>query len=147
MRLLYLIILTAVVISCTQTMGIKTSGAEKVVKDAYIRTTEIDIDKENQIDVQPKIDIISPRDNEIIKGRTLIIKLNVSNFKLVTPDRYPKEGQGYIQVWVDDMEARSSNTEFVFENETNGTHAIKAKLMLSNNTLLPYSKTIKVFIP
>ena len=148
MKLVYFLILLILIGSCTQTMEIKTSGAEKVVKDAYIRTAEIDVYRENQqIDKEPKIDIISPRDNEIIKERTLIIKLNISNFKLVTPDRYPKEGQGHIQVWVDDMEARSSNTEFIFENETNGTHVIKAELMLSNNTVLPYSKTIKIFIP
>ena len=147
MKFLYLIILLILIGSCTQTMEIKTSGAEKVVKDAYIRTTEIDVDKEKQIDTQPKIDIISPKDGEIIKGHRLLIKLNISNFKLVTPDRYPKEGQGHIQVWIDNMEARSSNTDFVFENETNGTHIIKAELMLSNNTVLPYSKTIKIFIP
>jgi len=65
---------------------------------------------------------------------------------LVTPDKYPKKEQGHVQVWVDNMEQRSSKTVFVFENESNGTHWIKAELMLSNNTVLPYSRTIKVIV-
>ena len=51
-----------------------------------------------------------------------------------------------MQVWVDGMEFRGSKTEFVFENESNGIHTIKAELMLSNNTVLPYSKTIRVVV-
>ena len=102
---------------------------------------------ENAIDLkEPQIDIISPKDGEIIKGSKIILKLNISNFRLVTPDLQPKKGQGHVQVWVDGMEFRKSNTEFIFENESNGIHIIKAELMLSNNTVLPYSKTIKVFV-
>ena len=95
---------------------------------------------------EPKIDIISPKNDEVIEDGKLIVKLNISNFKLVTPDKEPQQGQGHIQIWVDDMEFRGSKTEFVFENESNGTHTIKAELMLSNNTVLPYSKTIKVIV-
>ena len=95
---------------------------------------------------EPNIDIISPKNNEPIKDGKILLKLNISNFKLVTPDSEPKKGQGHIQVWIDDMEFRGSKTEFVFENESDGTHIIKGELMLSNNTVLPYSKTIKVFL-
>lgn len=95
---------------------------------------------------EPNIDIISPTNNELIKDGKILLKLNISNFKLVTPDSEPKKGQGHIQVWIDDMEFRGSKTEFVFENESDGTHIIKGELMLSNNTVLPYSKTIKVFL-
>lgn len=94
----------------------------------------------------PSISIINLKDGEIIKGSRISVKLNVSNFKLVTPDTMPKNGQGHVQVWVDDMEFRGSKTEFVFENESRGNHTIKAELMLSNNTILPYSKTIRVFL-
>ena len=95
---------------------------------------------------EPQIDIISPQNNEIIKDGKITVRLNISNFKLVTPDSEPYKGQGHVQVWIDDMEFRGSKTEFVFENESSGTHTIKGELMLSNNTVLPYSKTIKVVL-
>ena len=95
---------------------------------------------------EPNIDIISPKNSELIKDGKILLKLNISNFKLVTPDTEPKQGQGHIQVWIDDMEFRGSKTEFVFENESDGTHIIKGEIMLSNNTVLPYSKTIRVFL-
>ena len=95
---------------------------------------------------QPEIGIISPKNGEVLEGNKMTVRLNISNFNLVTPDKYAKNGQGHVQVWIDDMEFRKSGTEFVFENESNGVHTIKAELMLSNNTVLPYSKTIKVFV-
>ena len=101
---------------------------------------------EKTIIKEPQINIIEPKDGEMIKDSKIILKLNISNFKLVTPDLQPKKGQGHIQVWVDNMEFRKSDTEFVFENESNGVHVIKAELMLSNNTVLPYSKTINIFV-
>lgn len=100
----------------------------------------------NQEKSEPRIDIISPKDGEVIKGSQIKVKLDISNFKLVTPDNEPKQGQGHVQVWVGDMEFRGSKTEFVFENESNGIHTIKAELMLSNSTVLPYSNTIKVIV-
>ena len=119
MRLFYFLILVVLIVSCT----------------------------ENAIDIkEPQIDIISPQGGEIIKDSKIILKLNISNFRLVTPDLQPKKGHGHIQVWVDNMEFRKSNAEFIFENESNGVHVIKAELMLSNNTVLPYSKTIKIFV-
>ncbi len=150
MRLAFLLITIMLLASCSQEkIIIKTSSSEKAgVKDAYIRTTETTIEKYAQHkNSEPKIDIVIPKDGEILNENEIFIMVNVSNFKLVTPDTYPKEGQGYIQVMVDDMEARSSNTNFVFKNESNGTHVIRAELTLSNGTLLPYSKTIKVIVP
>ena len=94
----------------------------------------------------PAINIISPKNGEVIKDSRFAVRLDVSDFKLVTPDNYQQKGQGHVQVWVDDMEFRGSKTEFVFENESNGMHTIKAELMLSNNTVLPYSKTINVVV-
>ena len=104
------------------------------------------VNKIQEIRKEPKIDIIIPKNEEIIKNNKLVVKLNISNFKLVTPDKEPMQGQGHVQVWVDNMEFRSSKTEFVFENESSGLHTIKAELMLSNNTVLPYSKTIKIVV-
>ena len=99
-----------------------------------------------QLATKPGIDITSPRNGEVIKDGKILVKLNISNFKLVTPEKESQQGQGHVQVWVDDMEFRGAKTEFVFENESNGVHTIKAELMLSNNTVLPYSKTIKAFV-
>lgn len=149
MRLLYFILLIILVISCNQeAIKIKNSDAESgIVKRAYIRTTEINIDEDaHWVIKEPEINIVSPKDGEMINNDRIVVRLNVSNFKLVTPDRYPKNGQGHVQVWVNDMEFRGSKTEFIFENESNGTYIIKAELMLSNNTVLPYSKTIKVIV-
>ena len=106
MRLFYFLILVALIVSCT----------------------------ENAIDIkEPQIDIISPKGGEIIKDSKIILKLNISNFRLVTPDMQPKKGQGHVQVWVDGMEFRKSNTEFIFENESNGVHIIT---FLFDKTLL-----------
>lgn len=149
MKLFYLVLLILLISSCSkETIKIKNDGIEKIdVKDTYIRTTKVETNGETEEMIkEPKIDIISPKDNEVIKNSTIFVKLSISDFKLVTPDRYPKKGQGHVQVWIDNMEFRGSRTEFVFENESNGTHIIKAELMLSNNTVLPYSKTIKVFV-
>lgn len=148
MKLIYFLVLIALIISCSQAIKIKTVEPEKVgVVETYIRTTKVDIGVEEEVNMtaqEPKIDIIMPKDGEVINSSTIIVRLNISNFRLITPDRYPKQGQGHVQVWVDDMEFRGSRTEFIFENESNGTHIIKAELMLSNNTVLPYSKTIKI---
>lgn len=148
MRLIYLLVLMVLVTSCNNTIKIKsTDFVKSSIKDALIRTTGVDTEVEKGINMtvpKPKIDIISPKDGEVINGSTIIVRLNISNFRLVTPDRYPKQGQGHVQIWVDDMEFRGSRTEFIFENESNGTHVIKAELMMSNNTVLPYSKAIKV---
>lgn len=148
MRLIYLLVLMVLVTSCNNTIKIKsTDFVKSSIKDALIRTTGVDTEVEKVVNMtapKPKIDIISPKDGEVINGSTIIVRLNISNFRLVTPDRYPKQGQGHVQIWVDDMEFRGSRTEFIFENESNGTHVIKAELMMSNNTVLPYSKAIKV---
>lgn len=149
MRVLYLVFLILLIASCSENMiKIKASDSEKAnIKEAYIRTTRIDINEENkEIAEEPKIDIISPKNFELINGSKIIVILNISSFKLVTPDKYPKKGQGHVQIWVDGMGFRGSKTEFVFENESNGTRLIKAELMLSNNTVLPYSKTIQVLV-
>lgn len=147
MRLFYLILVILLITSCAkETIKIKSSDFG-IEKNAYIRTTQIESNGEiREIFQEPKIDIISPKDGELINSSRIVVKLSISDFKLVTPDRYPKQGQGHVQVWVDDMEFRGSKTEFIFENESNGTHTIKAELMLSNNTVLNYSKTIKVNI-
>ena len=149
MRFIFLIFLILLLASCDkQIIEIKTSSAEKAgVEVTNIRTVNVDLKEDLQEKPkEPQIDIIKPEDGEIINRDAVVVVVNVSNFKLVSPDRYPQEGQGHIQVWVDDMEYRSSKTVFVFENQTNGTHIIKAELMMSNNTVLNYSKTIKVFV-
>lgn len=147
MRIVYFILLLMLIASCAQKIEIKNPEIKKEdAGKADIRTTKIEISKGFEDVIEPTIDIISPKDNEIINISRIALKLNISNFKLVSPDKYPKKGQGHVQVWIDGMEFRGSKTEFEFENESNGTHIIKAELMLSNNTVLNYSKTIKVVV-
>ncbi|MBI2657039.1 Ig-like domain-containing protein [Candidatus Woesearchaeota archaeon] len=145
MRLAYFILLLMLIASCAQKIEIKNT-AFGTAEAANIRTTKIEIGKGFEEVVEPKINIISPKDNEVINSSRIELRLNISNFKIVTPDKYPKKGQGHVQVWIDGMEFRGSKTEFEFENESNGTHVIKAELMLSNNTVLNYSKTIKIVV-
>ena len=151
LALLMLLILTA---CAEKAITISPSDTGKAgVKEAFIITTGLENDESNVSDenqeseeLKPSIGIITPKDGEIFHNNTIFVRLNISNFELVSPDRYPKKGQGHAQVWFDDMEFRGSKTEFIFTNESNGMHIIKAELMLSNNTVLPYSKTIRVFI-
>jgi len=141
--------MTIFIISCTEeAFEIKTPTLEQIgINEPTIRTVNVDyIEETQEIDTTPRIDIISPKDGELIKISAFAVKLNISNFKLVHPDRYSQQGQGHVQLLVDDMEYRGSKTEFVFENESDGVHVIKAELMLSNNTVLPYNKMIKIYI-
>ncbi len=147
MRIVYFVLLLMLIASCAQKIEIRNPEIRKEeAGKADIRTTKIEISKGFEEVVEPKIDIISPKDNEVINGSRITLNLSISNFRLVSPDKYPKKGQGHVQVWIDGMEFRGSKTEFDFENESNGTHIIKAELMLSNNTALNYSKTIKIMI-
>jgi len=140
-----LFIFLILLISCKK-IEIKSSESANIdVKNAYIRTKNIDYNEEKEINMTPTINIISPKDGSIL-NETFSLKVNVTNFKLVPPNWYPQQGQGHIQVWFDDMEFRSSKTEFEFESEGEGEHTIKAELMLSNHTALPYSHTIKIII-
>ena len=102
--------------------------------------------KSFQFSKEPQIHILSPKDGEVIKDDKIVLKLHVVDFDLVAPDKEPVANEGHVQVWIDNMEFRGSKTEFVFENESDGEHTIKAELMLSNHTVLPYSKTVKVII-
>lgn len=142
MIFLCFVLLMLLISSCDQAVKIKNYEFET----ANIRTTKINATEYQEAKKEPEISIISPKDGEIINGSRIVVKLNISNFKLVAPDNYPRKYQGHIQLWVDNMEFRGPKTEFVFENESNGTHVIKAELMLSNNTVLPYSRTIAVIV-
>ena len=122
---IFLVLLVFAIVSCTESkIKIKTSSTyDKEAENAYLRTTKVDIENEAYAaDKEPKepvIKIISPQEGEITNSSTIVVMLNISNFKIVTPDNYPRKGQGHVQVWVDNMEFRGSNTEFVFENESN----------------------------
>lgn len=148
MKFIHLIFLVVfLVISCSKEIGITTINAEKInINESYIKTTGVETGEKLKVAKEPGIEIISPKDGGILNSSRIVVLLNISNFNLVTPDMYPKKGQGHVQVWMDDMEFRGSKNEFVFKNESNGTHVIKAELMISNNTLLPYSNTIRIIV-
>lgn len=141
----YLLFILLILAACTK-IEIKSSDSANIdIKNAYIRTTDIDYNEEKEINTTPTINIITPKNGDVLNG-TFLVKVNVTNFRLVPTNWYPQQGQGHIQVWFDNMESRSSKPEFIFQNESEGEHTIKAELMLSNNTVLPYSRTIKIYI-
>lgn len=147
MRFTLFIFLIFLAAACAKTVEIRDNNGKNVVNDAYIRTTDVKSDKDvKEAAREPELRIINPKDMEFIRNSTIIVRLNISNFRLVAPDLYPKKGQGHVQVWLDDMEYRGSKTDFVFENESNGNHTIRAELLTSNNTVLPYSRTIRIFV-
>ena len=149
MKAMYFMLLLIVIASCAKNqVEIKTADINKAETDsASITTAEGKTEEATQyLPKVPEIKIIIPKDGEIINKNTIIVVLNVSNFKLASPDRYPKKGEGQIQVRIDNFRLQDSNTIFTFENESNGTHIITANLMMSNNTLLPYNDTIRVYV-
>ena len=149
MKAVYFILLLVVIASCAKNqVEIKTADINKAETDsASITTAEGKTEEATQyLPKVPEIRITIPKDGEIINKNTIIVVLNVSNFKLVSPDRYPKKGEGQIQVLIDDFRLQDSNTIFTFENESNGTHLITANLVMGNNTLLPYNDTIRVYV-
>ena len=148
MKPVYIVLLVFIIASCAKNnIEIKSSDIKKNLDSINIKTSSAENDEESQYTPkEPQIKILSPKNFGVINQNTAIIVLNVSNFKLVSPDRYPKKNEGLVQVWFDNIWLRDSNSIFVFENISNGTHAVRAELVMSNYTVLPYNDTINVFV-
>ena len=148
MKRVCLVLFIFIVASCAKSnIEIKPSDIKKYFENTSIQTSYAENIEESQYKPkEPSIRIISPKDFDIIKQNNAIVILNVSNFKLVSPDRYPKKNEGLIQVWFGNLELRDTDAIFVFENLSTGTHAVRAELVMSNYTVLPYNDTINVFV-
>src|SRR3989344_5091878 len=146
MRLFYFILLIILITSCTQEkIKIESSEAEgNIIDSAYIRTTGINADediqqiaKEPEIGVlSPKLAIISPKDNDLIKSSEVTVELKAENFKLVPVGEPVKEGEGHFHVWLDSEKKLGHQTTFTFENVASGKYSIVAELVKSDHSLL-----------
>lgn len=134
-------------VSCQGTIEIKSLDKDSTKADsASIGTINISPSEEQGIEKEPSIRIISPVDGAITNSSDIRVVLDISNFKLVAPERFPKTSQGHIRLLFDDIEFTSAKPEFVIKSESDGQHTIKAQFMMSNNTVLPYSDTIKIYV-
>jgi len=95
---------------------------------------------------EPMLEILSPKDLEVIEDSSVVIKLNARNFNIVLPNMPVKRGEGHFHVWLDSEEKKGPNTEFAFRDVAAGRHSITAELRSSDNTPLSprVLKTISV---
>ena len=94
----------------------------------------------------PNLEIVSPKDNELIKNSQVTVELQAENFNLVPVGSDVKDGEGHFHVWLDSEEKISQETKFIFDNVVSGRHSIVAELVKSDNSPLSpkVSKTISI---
>lgn len=85
---------------------------------------------------EPMLEILSPKDLEVIEGSSVIVKLNAKNFGIVLPNMPVREGEGHFHVWLDSEEKKGSSGEFAFRDVPSGRHSITAELRRSDHTPL-----------
>ncbi|MBI1934969.1 hypothetical protein HYS31_00870 [Candidatus Woesearchaeota archaeon] len=148
MKLVCFVILAFLVSSCSQPIEIKNEDSGVLdIKEAVIRTSDAETYEDwQEKPKEPKISIIAPKDMEMLNSSDIWVVLDISNFKLVPQESYPKNWQGITRVWFDGIWQMGAKSYYVFENESNGERTITAELMLSNYTVLPYSDTIRIVI-
>ncbi len=138
MRVLFLIVVIALVISCSGgKIGIKNTEADSEIKDASIKTTKIEISEEpEEIKLNPALSIISPIESQLIKNSTIIVELRAVDFKIVPIGAPVKENEGHFHVWLDSEKTITTDNILVFENAVSGRHSIVAELVKSNHSSL-----------
>lgn len=92
--------------------------------------------------LQPSVDIISPREGQAISGTGVTATLSASNVRLTAPNGTIVNGEGHFHVWLDDAnEKRGPTATFTFENVSPGTHTLKTELHKGDHSL--YEGTAK----
>lgn len=152
--LIWVFILLIVIVSCTQTQQKISSGdcpaGQPNCKDLATNPNVIEDEKEVEpAQVQllsPKLSIVSPKDNELIKSSTVTIQLQAENFNLVPVGEPVKDGEGHFHVWLDSEKKLGPQTTFTFENVVSGKHSIVAELVKSDHSSLTpkVSKSITI---
>jgi len=91
--------------------------------------------KENAAEsiLTPILNIVSPKDNALIKNTTLNVEVQAENFKLAPVGSPVKEGEGHFHVWLDNEKKLGPQTTFTFENVVTGKHTIVAELVQSDH--------------
>jgi len=94
----------------------------------------------------PKLEIITPADNQTIYGTKIPILFSVENFEIVdfNTNATLKTGQGHIHIWLDEKSPTPENATKVIEDNFTysdvpfGNHALVAELVTNNhNSLTP----------
>lgn len=94
----------------------------------------------------PILNIVSPKDSELIKSSKVIVQLDAENFNLVPVGQPVKSGEGHFHVWLDSEKKLGPDKTFTFENIASGRHTIVAELVKSDHSSLSprITKTIAV---
>ena len=120
------------------------------IEKVRIETSKADVEEEPaenpRITGEPVLEILSPKDLEVIGGSSVVVKLNARNFNIVLPNSPVKKGEGLFHVWLDSEEKKGPNAEFTFRDVSSGRHSITAELRSSDHTPLSprVLKTISV---
>ena len=138
MRILFLVVLIALVISCSGgEISIKDAESGNEIKDVSIKTTKVEIAEEPEnIKLSPALNIISPVESRLIKNSTVIVELRAENFNIVPVGVPVKENEGHFHVWLDSEKRITGDNIVVFENVYSGRHSIVAELVKSNHSSL-----------
>lgn len=101
----------------------------------------------------PKLDVLTPQENQTIYGDKIPILFDVQGFTLteVQTNPVPVAGQGHIHLWLDDPNptaetaTKVAKDEFTFSDVAYGEHTLKAELVGNNHKSLtpPQVLTIK----
>ena len=87
-------------------------------------------------ELSPMLDIISPKDDDLIKNSTVSVEVDSENFKIVPVGSPVKNGEGHFHVWLDSEKKIGPQTTFIFGNIISGKHSIVAELVKSDHSSL-----------
>ncbi|MBI2557878.1 hypothetical protein HYW20_01020 [Candidatus Woesearchaeota archaeon] len=134
-KALILILLLVLVIACTQNQDIQKPQPTQIKgnKEDY---TPKPVERPPQAQSSPVLNIISPKDNELIKNSKVVIELSAENFNIVPIGQPAKEGEGHLHVWLDSEKRVTTEKNVEFENVTSGRHSIVAELVKSDHSSL-----------
>ncbi|MBI2578950.1 MAG: hypothetical protein HYW26_04535 [Candidatus Aenigmarchaeota archaeon] len=94
----------------------------------------------------PSLEMLSPKDGDVINGSAVAIKVNVTNFRLadIAANRANRDNEGHIHYYLDDREQRVPYTIVSFTNVPAGEHSIRIEL--HNNDHSPLFPPVTVSI-
>lgn len=137
MRILFLIIVIALVVSCSGgKIAIKNTEANHDIKEASIKTTKIVSEEPEEVKLNPELNIISPLESQLIRNLTVIVSLQAVNFNIVPIGMPVKDGEGHFHVWLDSEKKVTAESASAFENVGSGRHSLVAELVKSNHSSL-----------
>lgn len=84
----------------------------------------------------PQLNIVSPKDGELIKSSKVIVELKEENFNIVPIGSPVKHGEGHFHAWFDSEKKVTTNKTIAFENIVSGKHTIVAELVNSDHSSL-----------